>query len=142
MGINQINLQDHDKIAIPYKEAKPLLYEFLRRHSAGIVNGAITPNWMPIQLTPVGHGVKGDITHILANLISEGSWEQFCTYHYIDTSVFLQILRAQGKMPMDCDGSVGALAKYFKLDEQGVIYHDAIMDTKVTAKIFQKMLEL
>jgi hypothetical protein len=142
MGINQINLQDHDKIAIPYKEAKPLLYEFLRRHSAGIINGAVTLNWMPIKLTPVGHGVKGDISHVISNLISEGSWEQFCTYHYIDTSVFLQILRAQRKMPVDCAGSVTALAKYFKLDEQGVIYHDAIMDTKITAKIFQKMLEL
>ena len=142
MSVNKINLQEHDKIAIPYKEAKSLLYTFLRRHSAGIVNGAITPNWGPTRLTPVGHGVRGDISHVLANLISTGSWEEFCTYHYIDTSVVLQYLRACGKIPVDGDGSVQALAKYFKLDEQGVIYHDAIMDTKVTAKVFEKMLEL
>jgi len=130
MAVNEINLQEHDKISTPYKEAKPLLYNFLKCHGENN------------RLTPVGHGIKGDINHVIANLISAGSWEQFCTYHYIDTSVVLQYLRACGKMPVDGDGSVQALAKYFKLDEQGVIYHDAIMDTKVTAKVFEKMLEL
>lgn len=141
MGVNKINLQEHDKIAVPYKEAKPLLYNFLRKHSAGIVNGAATPNWMPIRLTPVGHGVKGDINHVILRLISEGSWEQFCTYHYIDTSVFLQILRAQGKMPADCDGSVTALADYFGIKIEGDD-HDCRVDTKKTMGVFQKMLSL
>jgi len=135
MGINKINLQEHDKIAIPYKDAKQLLYNFLRKHSYPPILGPIH------RLTPVGHGVKGDISHVLANLISEGSWEQFCTYHYIDTSVFLQILRAQGKMPMDCDGSVTVLADYFGIKIEGDD-HDCRVDTKKTMAVFQKMLSL
>ena len=141
MAVNKINLQEHDKVAIPYKEAKPLLYTFLRKHSAGIVDGAATPNWMPIRLTPVGHGVKGDISHVIARLISEGSWEQFCTYHYIDTSVVLQYLRAIGKMPVDTDGSVTALAKHFGIKVEGED-HDCRVDTKKTMGVFQKFVAM
>ena len=75
MAVNKINLQEHDKIALPYKQAKPLVYNFLKKH--GEKN----------RLTPVGHGVKGDITHILDKICSEGSWEQFCTYHFIDRGI-------------------------------------------------------
>ena len=141
MAVNKINLQEHDKIAIPYKDAKPLLYHFLRKHSAGIVNGAATPNWMPIRLTPVGHGVKGDIEHVISKLISPGSWEQFCTYHYVDTSVVLQYLRALGKMPEDCDGSVVALADYFDIKIEGED-HDCRVDTKKTMAVFQKFVAM
>lgn len=131
MSVNKINLQEHDKRAMPYKQAKPLLFNFLKTHSNGK------------HLTPVGHGVKGDIDHVLKNLISAGSWEQFCSYHYIDTSVILQYLRAIGKMPLDTDGSVTALTGYFGVYELGEPrWHDADFDTKMTMKVFQKMIEL
>ena len=133
MLVNGINLQEHDKIAIPYKEAKPLLYKFLKIHFDGC------------RLTPVGHGVRGDIKHIQDKLISEGSWEQFCTYHYIDTSVVLQFLRACGKMPLDTDGSVEALAKYFNINQKpgdDAQWHDARFDTLMTMKVLEKFVEL
>ena len=130
MSVNKIDIIEHDKIAIPYKQAKPLLYDFLKRFAGS--NG---------KLTPVGHGVRGDIAHVQKALISEGSWEQHCTYHYIDTSVVLQFLRACGKMPLDCDGSVGALAKYFGLQVDGDL-HDERVDTKLTSAILEKFVEL
>lgn len=130
MSVNKINLQEHDKVAMPYKQAKPLLYNFLKKYGE------------KSRLTPVGHGVKGDIAHILNTIASEGSWEQFCTYHYIDTSVVLQFLRACGKMPMDCDGSVEALGKYFDVSGETPNYHEASFDTNQTALVFQKMIAL
>ncbi len=131
MSVNKINLQEHDKVAMPYKQAKPLLFNFLKAQS----NGS--------HLTPVGHGVKGDIEFVLKYLISQGSWEQFCTYHYIDTSVVLQFLRAIGKMPMDTDGSVTALADYFGVKGPTVArWHDADFDTQMTMRVYQKMVEL
>lgn len=129
MLINGINLQEHDKIAVPYKQAKTTLFNFLKLN-AGCG-----------KLVPVGHGVRGDIDHIIDKLISEGSWEQFCTYHFIDTSVVLQFLRACGKMPLDTDGSVSALAKFFCIDIEGDL-HDASVDTKVTCAILQKFVGL
>lgn len=128
MAVNHINLQDHDRFAIPYKNAKPMLFNFLKSHAG---NG---------KLTPVGHGIKGDIEHIIDKLISEGSWEQFCTYHYIDTSVVLQFLRACDLMPLNCDGSVGALANYFGIDHGDL--HDADVDAQVTCKILQNFVTL
>jgi len=149
MGVNGINLQAHDKVALPYKMAKPLLFNFLKKMTDGVCNGVKAPNFLPCRLTPVGHGVRGDIEHVMDKLISRGSWEQFCTYHYIDTSVVLQFLRACGKMPMDCDGSVSALAKYFNVEPAALAiaggyanYHDARFDTKMQMAVYQKMIKL
>jgi hypothetical protein len=130
MAVNGINIQEHDKVAIPYKQAKPMLYDFLRKMAKGM------------HLVPVGHGVKGDIEHVLDKLLSRGSWEQHCSYHYIDTSVVLQYLRACGKMPYDTDGSVSALASHFNIDVDKNILHNAKYDTQLTAEVFQKMIEL
>ncbi len=133
MACNKIDLVQHDKIAIPYKQARGVLYNFLKKHSA---EGGR-------KLTPVGHGVRGDIDHILDKLISWGSWEQFCTYHYVDTSIVLQYLRACGKLPMNIDGSVIGLVEYFDLPlPTKVDWHDAQFDTLMTMFVYQKMVEL
>ena len=129
MAVNKINLAEHDKVSIPYKLAKPLLFDFLKQYSK---NG---------RLTPVGHGVVGDIRHIKNCLISDGSWEQFCTYHYIDTSVVLQFLRACGKMEEDCDGSVTALASYFGVKVEGED-HDCRVDTMKTLGVFREFIRI
>jgi hypothetical protein len=133
MRVNGIDIAKHDEIAQPYKLAKPILYNFLRYHGS------------TERLTPVGHGVRGDIKHIQDKLISVGSWEQFCTYHYIDTSVVLQFLRACGKMPMQVDGSLEALAKYFKIYQKAgddAQYHTAKFDAEINTYVFQQMIEL
>lgn len=130
MRVNGINLQQHDEIAIPYKQAKPLLYNFLQTH------GKTT------RLTPVGHGVRGDIDFLIKYLTSMGTWEQFCTYHYIDTSIVLQFLRACGKMPVDTDGSVKALAEHFGCGILPARLHEADYDTKLTANVFRHMIEI
>lgn len=129
MQVNKIDLAQHDKVATTYKDTKPVLYKFLKEQ-AGFG-----------RLTPVGHGVKGDIAHLINALISEGSWEQYCTYHYIDTSVVLQYLRAVGKMPEDSDGSVFALANYFGVKVNGED-HDCRVDTLKTLGVFQKFVAM
>jgi hypothetical protein len=131
MAVNKINLATHDKIATPYKQAKQALYAFLWRLS----------NSGKQKLTPVGHGVKGDMDHLFNCLISIGSWEQFCTYHYIDTSVVLQFLRAADLMPLDIDGSVEGIAKYFNIPV-GENLHDALEDAFLTHSIYQRMLKI
>ncbi len=128
LATNGINIVNHDHDAITCKQAKPLLYEFLKMHSVSE------------RLTPLGHATKGDIRRITDNLISKGSWDQFCTYHFIDTSVVLQFLRACGKMPEDEDGSIQALAAYFNIPP--ATWHVAKFDAEITMKIFQKMVEL
>lgn len=129
LAVNKINLVEHDKVAITCKQAKSQLYDFLKKHA---VND---------RLTPLGHAVKGDIRRVTDNLISEGSWNQFCTYHYIDTSVVLQFLRACSKMREDCDGSVTALASYFGIQVEGED-HDCRVDTLKTLRVFERLVRI
>ncbi len=131
MSVNKIDLVEHDKRAIPYKDAKGILFKFLSDNSKRL----------GCRLTPVGHGIKGDIEHVIARLISVGSWEQFCTYHYIDTSVVLQFLRACGKMDPDTDGSVTALADYFNVKVEGDD-HDCRVDTLKTLGVFKEFVKI
>lgn len=129
LAVNKINLVEHDKVAISYKQAKSQLYDFLKKHA---VNE---------RLTPLGHAVRGDISRIVSNLISQGSWEQFCTYHYIDTSVVLQYLRACGLMDEDCDGSVTDLAAHFGVIVEGAD-HDCRVDTLKTLGVFREFIKI
>jgi hypothetical protein len=131
MRVNRINLAEHDEMAMTYKEAKPELYGFLNSVTD-------TPNGK-FRLTPVGHGVKGDIEFVLKYLISTGSWEKFCSFHYLDTSVVLQFIRACGMMPEGEDGSVGALAKQLGIPVNGEL-HDEKVDTQTTAAILEKFV--
>jgi hypothetical protein len=131
MSVNQIDLQEHDKRAITYKDSKPIFFNFLQKCYQKLG-----------RLTPVGHGVKGDIEHCIGRLTSQGSWEQFCTYHYVDTSVWLQILRIYGKMPHDCDGSIKALHDdYFGLKVNGED-HDCRVDTLKTLGVVKEFVRL
>jgi hypothetical protein len=131
MTVNKIDLIEHDSVAFPYKMAKPLLYNFLSKMNKQVGG----------HLTPVGHGIKGDIDHVIDKLISRGSWEQFCTYHFIDTSVVLQYLRACGMMDENCDGSVVALAKHFNIQVEGAD-HDCRVDTLKTLGIFREFIRI
>jgi hypothetical protein len=128
MAVNGINLIEHDKVAITYKAAKPLLYEFLWRNGRGE------------KLTPVGHGVKIDVDWTKEHLISEGSWETFVSYRTLCTSSAAQFLRAQGKIPKEVSGSLGSLASFLGLPS--VQYHDAKNDTMQTVLVLQELLKL
>lgn len=131
MAVNKINLAEHDKRAVCYKDAKGAFYTFLSVAYKKLG-----------RLTPIGHGVKGDIEHCMGRLTSPGTWEQFCTYHYIDTSVVLQYLRAIGKMPEYCDGSIKALHDdYFKLTVEGED-HDCRVDTLKTLGVMKEFVRL
>ncbi len=130
MAVNKINLQEHDKRAICYRDAKTPFFLFMQEMYKKLG-----------RLTPVGHGVKGDIEHCIGRLTSQGSWEQFCTYHYIDTSVVLQYLRAIGKMPVDGDGSIKALADYFKIEVVGED-HDCRVDTSKTLGVMREFIRV
>jgi DNA polymerase III epsilon subunit-like protein len=44
-------------------------------------------------------------------------------------------------MPLDCDGSVEALAKHFGIDVSGDL-HNAMVDVETTAAILKKFVEI
>lgn len=131
LAVNKINLIEHDKVAITYKAAKPLLYNFLKN------NFTVGQD----QFIPIGHGIYFDIIRLKQDLISEGSWEQFVSYRLLDTSNVVQFLRAAGLFPNDVSGSLGSLMKHFGITPVGEL-HDARNDTISTVDVLQQLFKI
>jgi oligoribonuclease (3'-5' exoribonuclease) len=126
MGVNKIDLYAHSLKAKPYKEAGTILYNWLDRLT----------NKGQSKLTPVGHGVYGDIKFIQKYLLSRGSWEKFVSYRVLDTSGVCQFLKACGRFPEDVSGSLTSLAKHFYITVDENSAHDAKYDTHLTLQVF------
>lgn len=132
MAVNKINIVEHDKTAKSYREGGRDVFDFLKKASDAGSN----------KLVPLGHGVRGDIEFVLKYLLSRGSWDVVCKYHYVDTSVVLQFLRACGKLKDDEDGSVESLCKQLNIFVKPDSLHDALQDARMVGRIYARMVEL
>lgn len=131
LGINKIDLYEHDKIAITYKQGATELYNFLRANTK--LGGE--------QLIPCGHNISFDIRKITDNLVSKGSWDTMVSYRTLDTGTISQFLRMTGKLPMEVEAGLGKLVKHFDIKVDGEM-HTAETDAKCTIKVLQKLMEL
>lgn len=130
MGINKINLAEHDKVAITYKKAGTVLYQFLEK-SFG---------YRKERMVPVGHGMNGDLDHIFDKLMSRTTWETFVSYRRLDTSVALQFLKSCGVFPETVSGSLESLVEHFYITRNGSL-HDAKVDAELTKEVLVKLIE-
>ena len=128
LGINGIDLVQHDKEAITESRAATLLYEFLEEHSP---NGSI-------KLMPGGHGIEKDITFIKEHLTK--NWNKFVSYRYLDTGCIVQFLKLTGKVPRDLGGSLKELGEYFNVPISDL--HTAKGDTLLTIEVLKKLRDL
>lgn len=129
LGVNGINLIEHQKRAMTYKDAKPLLYNFLKNNHQGE------------KLIPIGHGIVFDIVRVKEYLISSGSWESFVSYRTLDTSSVARFLNAAGCIPDSVSGSLGSLVKHFNLPSLGEL-HDAKTDALQTVEVLKCLFKL
>ena len=132
MGVNKIDLYAHSLKAKTYKEAGTILYKWLDKLTDG----------GKIKMTPIGHGIYGDIKFIQKYLISRGSWEKFVSYRTLDTSGVCQFLKSCGMFPEDVSGSLVSLAKYFGITVNENDTHDAKYDTELTFQVFMALRQL
>lgn len=130
LGVNKIDLYQHDKEAMTFKEARPMVFDLIHRNS----------NAGASKLIPVGHNVAGDIALIRKSIISRGAWRNHVSYRVVDSSVVAQFLKLQGKLPMSLRGSLGELCKHLgvKLDNA----HTAKADAVASALAVKEMLKL
>lgn len=129
LTVNEIDLVEHDRIAISYKEGGTKLYKWLQ----GLTEDGKT------KAVVVGHGVYGDVDWIIHYLMNRGSWEKFTSYRKLDTSVVCQFLKSCNLFPDDVSGSLVSLAKYFKIECDENLAHDAKYDTELTYKVFMAL---
>jgi DNA polymerase III alpha subunit (gram-positive type) len=126
MSVNKIDLVEHDKIAITYKEGGTQLFNFLRKVTGDGKN----------KLNVVGKGIYGDIQFIEKYLISRGSFEKFTSYHIVELSSIVQFLKSCGLFPDEVSGSLVSLAKHFKIEVNENIIHSAQYDSELTFQVF------
>lgn len=101
LDVNKINLVEHDKVAITYRDAGRELYSFLDLWYRGGVSG-----WEKQFYVPVGHGLSGDLQQIWDKLIRRPTWESMCTYRFTDTSAICKYLQCANKIPSVVSGSL------------------------------------
>jgi len=130
LSVNKINLVEHDEVAFPYKNVKPILYEFLKSHSQ---SGAE-------KLVPVGKNVYFDITHLWDKLISRGSWDLFCSYQTLEISSAWRFLESIGKVPRLPKTSLSNLCDYLGIPV--VDLHSAEGDALTNLKVMKGLVKL
>lgn len=142
LEVNKINLVEHDKLAIYYKEVKPLLYKFLVKNIIGenklFFSDEVLENK---RLIPIGQNVQYDINKICNTLISKGSWENFISRRALDTMYIAKYLQTIGKIPQDISISLGNLIEYFEINVDGN-QHESKYDAIATVEVLRKMLKL
>jgi len=132
LDINKIDLVKHDKMAITYKEGGKRLYEFLNKHS----------DQGKTKLTPVGHGIYGDVERICKSIISKGTWDMFASYRKIDTQGLVQFLRLCNLFPVNVGGSLESISKHFDIPMDKNTLHDAKIDTMLCVEVFKKLKQI
>jgi DNA polymerase III epsilon subunit-like protein len=138
LGINGINLVEHNKKAIKCDEAKGTVYQFLFKYS----------NMGARKLVPVGHGVRFDIAHVTDKLLSPKTWENFVSYRCLDTQSVAQFLILTKKIDgTKTTGSLASLGEMFGIKPSDLGYsaeilHDARYDTLLTRAVMQRLILL
>jgi len=126
LGVNKINLLEHDKVAIGYSKGGYLLREFLSKHS----------NQGCSLLIPIGHNVKFDIDFITYQLLK--SFNHYVSYRTLDTGTIGQFLKLSGLIPDDNLGGLNALAKHMGIEISEESLHNARVDTHLTVDVLRK----
>ena len=126
LGVNGINIVEHDKVAITADYAGTKIYDFLNKNNP---NGKV-------KLIPVGHNVTFDIEFVCAHTLAKKSWSKFCGYRCLDTGTISQFLIARGELPQ-MSASLGTIAAHFGIEFAA---HTAKGDTLATVAVLKKML--
>ena len=130
LSVNKIDLVEHDKTAITYKEAGTLLYEFLSQNCIASVDSRLVKE----KYIVIGFGIHSDLQKIFSTLMNEKTFDIFCKYTRIDVSGLLLALRGFGVLDQDTPESLEAIAQYLQLQHTP---HNAMSDAMVTFRIFE-----
>jgi hypothetical protein len=130
LAVNKIDLQEHDKLAVPYKQAKTMLYKWLE--DMYTLYGT---------LTPFGNSVGGDVNKICECLISRVSWNNFCDPRTIDLVSIGKTLQLLGVIPETQSLSLSGMSGFFGSKINKKMVHTAQYDVELGAFVLKKYME-
>lgn len=129
MKVNKIDLKEHDREAITYKEGRELFSDFVRRNSSG-----------KSSLRAAGHNIiPFDIPYIKHCLeYTEDEWRFMFHYSYMDTYPIVNFMKYCGWLPEEV-GRLTDLVSYFKTKKREA--HNAKEDTLMWIDVFKCLLK-
>lgn len=128
LEVNRIVISEHVQKAIPYSEARGKLLRFLSKHSS-----------LKNKLTPMAHNISFDLGFVNTYLLGKKEWDQYVSYHTLDTGTLATALKFWGAIPGDYKLSLGSLAEFFKVKLTSQAAHIAEGDVKAMIEIFKNM---
>lgn len=135
LEVNKIDIVEHDKTAITYKEAGTKIYNFL---NSNFNNDILNPKRE--KFIPAGHGVAFDCRFLKKTVISEGSWDKYVSYRSLCTSSVARFLMVCGKLP-ELSGSLGSLVEYFQIPRVGEL-HEAKTDVLMSIEVLKRLISI
>lgn len=132
MKVNKIDLVKHDTEAMSLTDASRALYTFIQTGSNNGTN----------KLIPIGHNVKFDISFIVNQLLKESLWNNYVSYHSLDTVTLGLALKIQGKLPKNTYLSLGKLAQALKINTEKGELHTAKYDALLCLEAAKIMLNM
>ena len=141
LGVNKINLAEHDKKAITYKQAGTQLYSWLaNRLNTGYTGGGHF-NKSGKFLTVLGKNVHGDIAHIHDKIMTKPTWEQFVKHQWLDLSsvwIWAEKMNVVEKLAAT---SLVDIAEALGIEYNSDDLHTSYGDSLLTLKCFKKLDE-
>lgn len=101
LSINNINLIEHDKVAITKAEAGQQLRAFLWKYKP-------KEGW----LMPMGKNIEGDIDWVNDHILGANEWRKYVSYRTYDITTLITFLKRTGKLPTDAPESLEGMAKF------------------------------
>jgi DNA polymerase III alpha subunit (gram-positive type) len=121
MQVNGIDLDAHERVAIPMAEGARQTHAFLDKHK---------------PMTCVGHNVKFDLRFIHAQLMTEAEWGRYCGRGVVDTMELAKTLASHDRITPK-SFSLLNVASYFNAPVVGA--HDARGDALMTLDCLRRM---
>lgn len=128
LGINRINIMEHDQVAKPVSEVK-------NRFKNYIVGWTLNQ-----KLTPIGHNVRFDVKFVKTHLLED--WDRYFDRRHIDTASIGKFLALTGIVPKLNSYSLADMAAAMLLEIDESKRHEASYDADLTLNVLRSMTNL
>ena len=131
LAVNGINIAEHDWKAMPYRQSKQIIFDWLEeaKNEFG-------------KLLPFGNGVSRDIQLITKYTVSPPAWEMVVMRNPIELTSIGNNLKMLGLIPMNQSLALSKIATYFgvEIDEEKV--HTAEYDVWLGTQVLKHYNQL
>jgi len=126
LRVNGIDLGKHDLEAIPYRDSKRIIFNWLSESKEKYG-----------KLLPFGNGIKRDIELITKYTISQKAWDMNTVRNPIELTTLGNNFKMLGIIPREQSLSLSNMAKYFGVEVNDDLAHTASYDVWLGTQVLK-----